>query len=145
MNPGTSTTLTSFCSRANEGEKIVYYLVGGGYIGGHPLRTHLAWTTAQQLNVRVFGTSAPAFSVQSLIRLDGWEKTEIARQEKIPCESVEEACRECRLSACRTSSLWAIPLEEIWRSAWRDTWPSLRIGRSEKNVLQEVLDLGGIR
>lgn len=42
---------------ANEGEKIVYYLVGGGYISGHPLRTHLAWTTSQQLHVRVFGTS----------------------------------------------------------------------------------------
>jgi hypothetical protein len=42
--------------RANAGEKIVYYLVGGGYVSGHPLRTHLAWTTAQQLNVRVFGT-----------------------------------------------------------------------------------------
>ncbi|GHJ83602.1 hypothetical protein NliqN6_0004 [Naganishia liquefaciens] len=44
-------------ARANEGEKIVYYLVGGGYIGGHPLRTHLAWTTAQQLNVRVFAVN----------------------------------------------------------------------------------------
>jgi hypothetical protein len=42
---------------ANDGEKIVYYLVGGGYISGHPLRTHLAWTTSRQLNVRVFGTS----------------------------------------------------------------------------------------
>lgn len=41
---------------ANDGEKIVYYLVGGGYISGHPLRTHLAWTTCRQLNVRVFGT-----------------------------------------------------------------------------------------
>lgn len=43
---------------ANDSEKIVYYLVGGGYISGHPLRTHLAWTTSQKLNVRVFGKSS---------------------------------------------------------------------------------------
>ncbi|KAI5448890.1 hypothetical protein NCC49_006028 [Naganishia albida] len=42
---------------ANDGEKIVYYLVGGGYISGHPLRTHLAWTTSQKLNVRVFAVN----------------------------------------------------------------------------------------
>lgn len=54
-------------ARANKGEKIVYYLVGGGYIGGHPLRTHLAWTTSQQLNVRVFGTLRVSCPLHSLI------------------------------------------------------------------------------
>lgn len=50
-------------ARANDGEKIVYYLVGGGYVSGHPLRTHLAWSTAQQLHVRVFGKSFPFLSL----------------------------------------------------------------------------------
>lgn len=54
-------------ARANKGEKVVYYLVGGGYIGGHPLRTHLAWATSQQLNVRVFGTSCVSCPSHSLI------------------------------------------------------------------------------
>lgn len=52
-----SATTGSGYAPANDGEKIVYYLVGGGYISGHPLRTHLAWTTSQKLNVRVFGES----------------------------------------------------------------------------------------
>ncbi|KAJ9091609.1 hypothetical protein QFC21_007149 [Naganishia friedmannii] len=39
-------------ARAQPGEKIVYYLVGGGFISGHPLRTHLAWWTSQMLRER---------------------------------------------------------------------------------------------
>lgn len=58
----TTTTASASASAAGKGytaaqpgEKIIYYLVGGGFISGHPLRTHLAWWTAQQLGVRVFG------------------------------------------------------------------------------------------
>jgi hypothetical protein len=59
--PSSSTTKTTASTAgkgytaAQPGEKIIYYLVGGGFISGHPLRTHLAWWTAQQLGVRVFG------------------------------------------------------------------------------------------
>lgn len=42
-------------AKAKPDEKIIYYLVGGGFISGHPLRTHLAWWTSEQLQVRLFG------------------------------------------------------------------------------------------
>lgn len=41
--------------RAKAGEKIVLYFVGGGYVSGHPLRSHLAWTVAEMLDTRLLG------------------------------------------------------------------------------------------
>lgn len=46
--------------RAKRGEKILYYIVGGGYAGGHPLDSHLAWSLAQITNERVFSELSTA-------------------------------------------------------------------------------------
>jgi hypothetical protein len=40
---------------AQPGEKLIIYLLGGGYVSGHPLRTHLVWTISKWLNTRIFG------------------------------------------------------------------------------------------
>jgi hypothetical protein len=39
---------------AGENEKVILYFVGGGFISGHPLLSHLAWTVSDLLNARVF-------------------------------------------------------------------------------------------
>ncbi|KAJ9115380.1 hypothetical protein QFC22_005135 [Naganishia vaughanmartiniae] len=59
-NATTTTTTTTTHSaqgyaKAKPDEKIIYYLVGGGFISGHPLRTHLAWWSSKLVGVRLFG------------------------------------------------------------------------------------------
>jgi hypothetical protein len=38
---------------AKKGEKIILYFVGGGFISGHPLLSHLAWTVSELLDTRI--------------------------------------------------------------------------------------------
>lgn len=45
--------------RAKRGEKVIIYFVGGGFISGHPLLSHLAWTVSEILDTRVFCESPP--------------------------------------------------------------------------------------
>ncbi|KAH8080115.1 Alpha/Beta hydrolase protein [Filobasidium floriforme] len=40
--------------RAKKGEKVILYFVGGGFISGHPLLSHLAWTVSELLDTRIF-------------------------------------------------------------------------------------------
>ncbi len=40
---------------AQANERIIIYFVGGGFISGHPLRTHLAWSVSKWLDTRIFG------------------------------------------------------------------------------------------
>ncbi|WWD17607.1 hypothetical protein CI109_102048 [Kwoniella shandongensis] len=35
-------------------ERLVFFIIGGGYVGGHPLRIHTAWSIAELTDVRVF-------------------------------------------------------------------------------------------
>lgn len=40
--------------KAKKGEKVILYFVGGGFISGHPLLSHLAWTVSELLETRIF-------------------------------------------------------------------------------------------
>jgi hypothetical protein len=40
--------------KAKKGEKVILYFVGGGFISGHPLLSHLAWTVSELLDTRIF-------------------------------------------------------------------------------------------
>ncbi|AFR98471.1 hypothetical protein C343_06451 [Cryptococcus neoformans C23] len=39
---------------ASPGERVIFFIVGGGYMVGHPLRLHTAWSLAKMTNARVF-------------------------------------------------------------------------------------------
>ncbi len=41
--------------KAGPDEKIIMYFVGGGYISGHPLRSHLIWSISRWLDTRILG------------------------------------------------------------------------------------------
>jgi hypothetical protein len=44
---------------ARPGERIILYFVGGGFISGHPLLSHLAWTVSEVVDTRVFCKRGP--------------------------------------------------------------------------------------
>lgn len=39
---------------ASPGERVIFFIVGGGYMVGHPLRLHTAWSLAKMTSARVF-------------------------------------------------------------------------------------------
>ncbi|OWZ28685.1 hypothetical protein C349_06579 [Cryptococcus neoformans var. grubii Br795] len=42
---------------AAPGERVIYFIVGGGYMGGHPLRIHTPWSLAKISKARVFSAN----------------------------------------------------------------------------------------
>lgn len=64
---------------AQANERIIIYFVGGGFISGHPLRTHLAWSVSKWLDTRIFAVnyrkaldSSSAFPAPLIDALAGW-------------------------------------------------------------------------
>jgi len=54
------TTRGKGLEKAKRGEKVIIYFVGGGFISGHPLLSHLAWTVSETLDARVFCECRPS-------------------------------------------------------------------------------------
>jgi len=50
-------TADTILAPSKPNERIILYLVGGGFISGHPLRSHLAWTVAKWSGERVFAVN----------------------------------------------------------------------------------------